>query len=76
MKEIPHIIHYCWFGGKPLPEQYKKYVETWKKNFPDYKVMKWDESNFPIDQYSYAKEAMQAGKDGFCKRCCSNSCFI
>ena len=53
-KEIPHIIHYCWFGGKPLPEQYKKYVETWKKNFPDYKVMKWDESNFPIDQYSYA----------------------
>lgn len=32
MKEIPHIIHYCWFGGKPLPEQYKKYVETWKKN--------------------------------------------
>ena len=54
MKEIPHIIHYCWFGGKPLPEQYKKYVGTWKKNFPDYKVMRWDESNFPIDQYSYA----------------------
>ena len=65
MKEIPHIIHYCWFGGKPLPEQYKKYVETWKKNFPDYKVMKWDESNFPIDQYSYAKEAIQAGKMAF-----------
>ena len=65
MKEIPHIIHYCWFGGKPLPEQYKKYVGTWKKNFPDYKVMRWDESNFPIDQYSYAKEAMQAGKMAF-----------
>ena len=69
MKEIPHIIHYCWFGGKPLPEQYKKYVGTWKKNFPDYKVMRWDESNFPIDQYA-------GRKDGFCKRCCSNSCFI
>ncbi|MFR4866339.1 MAG: glycosyltransferase family 32 protein [Oliverpabstia sp.] len=65
MKEIPHIIHYCWFGGKPLPEQYKKYVETWKRIFPDYKVMRWDESNFPIDQYSYAKEAMQAGKMAF-----------
>mgnify|MGYP000630527000 FL=1 len=50
MNEIPHIMHYCWFGGKPLPEQYKKYVETWKKNFPDYKVIKWDENNFPIEQ--------------------------
>ena len=17
---IPHVIHYCWFGGKPLPK--------------------------------------------------------
>lgn len=65
MNEIPHIIHYCWFGGKPLPEKYKKYIETWKKNFPGYKVLKWDESNFPINQYSYAKEAMQAGKMAF-----------
>lgn len=65
MNEIPHVIHYCWFGKKPLPEQYKKYIETWKKNFPDYKVIKWDETSFPIDQYSYAKEAMQAGKMAF-----------
>ena len=34
-------------------------------DIPDYKVMKWDESNFPIDQYSYAKEAIQAGKMAF-----------
>lgn len=65
MNEIPHIIHYCWFGGKPLPTQYEKYIETWKKNFPDFKVMKWDENNFPIDQYNYAQEAMQAGKMAF-----------
>lgn len=65
MKEIPHIIHYCWFGGKPLPKQYKKYIETWKKNFPNYKIIKWDENNFPIDIYDYAKEAMQAGKMAF-----------
>ena len=65
MREIPHIIHYCWFGGKPLPEQYQKYIETWKKFFPNYKVMKWDESNFPVEQYSYAKEAMQTGKMAF-----------
>lgn len=21
---IPKIIHYCWFGGKPLPDEVKK----------------------------------------------------
>ena len=65
MSEIPHIIHYCWFGGNHMPEQYKKYIETWKVNFLGYKVIKWDENNFPIDQYGYAKEAMQAGKMAF-----------
>ena len=28
---IPKIIHYCWFGGKPLSEETKKYINTWKK---------------------------------------------
>ena len=22
---IPKIIHYCWFGGKPLPDEVKIY---------------------------------------------------
>lgn len=35
---IPKIIHYCWFGGNPLPTQVKKYIETWKKHLPDYEI--------------------------------------
>lgn len=65
MNKIPHIIHYCWFGNKPLPVQYEYYLETWKKAFPDYQIIKWDEHNFPIDDYSYAKEALQARKLAF-----------
>lgn len=65
MNEIPHIIHYCWFGGKPLPTQYEAYLQTWIKAFPDYKIIKWDENNFPIGHYDYAKEAMQDGKMAF-----------
>lgn len=65
MNEIPHIIHYCWFGGKPIPAQYEVYLQTWIKAFPDYKIIKWDENNFPIDHYDYAKEAMQVGKMAF-----------
>ena len=28
---IPKIIHYCWFGGNPLPKKYRYYIATWKK---------------------------------------------
>ena len=29
---IPKIIHYCWFGGNPLPESTKKYIEDYAHN--------------------------------------------
>ena len=29
-------IHYCWFGGKPLPKLAKKCIKSWKKYLPDY----------------------------------------
>lgn len=59
---IPKIIHYCWFGGKPLPKEHNKYIEEWKKLMPDYQFKKWDESNFDINKYRFAKEAFDAGK--------------
>lgn len=43
---IPKVIHYCWFGGKPIPKEYMKYIDSWKKYLPDYKIKRWDESNF------------------------------
>ena len=35
---IPKIIHYCWFGGNPLPELAKKCITSWKKFLPDYEI--------------------------------------
>lgn len=35
---IPKIIHYCWFGKKPMSEDVKKYIETWKKYCPNYEI--------------------------------------
>jgi len=40
------ILHYCWFGGKPLPKETIAYMESWKKYLPDFEIMRWDESNF------------------------------
>lgn len=46
---IPKIIHYCWFGGKEVPQSTKKYIESWKKFLPGYEIKRWDESNFEVN---------------------------
>lgn len=47
---IPKIIHYCWFGGKPKPELAQKCIRSWKKFCPDYEIREWNEDNFDISQ--------------------------
>jgi len=62
---IPKIVHYCWFGGKPLPSEAVKYIESWKKHLPDYKIIEWNESNFDLDMYSFTREALDNKKYAF-----------
>ena len=45
---IPKVIHYCWFGGNPLPNIAVKCINSWKKYFPDYEIIEWNESNFDL----------------------------
>lgn len=47
--EIPKIIHYCWYGGKPIPKMLQYCIDSWKVHLPDYKFMLWDESNTEFD---------------------------
>lgn len=65
MQNIPKTIHYCWFGGKPLPDQYKKYIESWKKYCPGWEIIEWNESNFDCSLCEYAMEAYEAKKWAF-----------
>lgn len=62
---IPKIIHYCWFGGNPLPELAKKCISSWKKFLPDYEIKLWDEKNFDVNSIPYTAEAYQAKKYAF-----------
>lgn len=62
---IPHIIHYCWFGGKPLPCCARKCVNSWKKFFPSYEIRQWNESNYDVRKIPYTSEAYDAGKYAF-----------
>lgn len=62
---IPKIIHYCWFGGNPLPEDAKKCIASWKKFCPEYEIKEWNESNFDLNACDYIKEAYAAKKWAF-----------
>lgn len=54
---IPKVIHYCWFGGNPIPKDVKQCIASWKKYCPDYKIVKWDESNFDVMSNAFIREA-------------------
>lgn len=56
---IPKIIHYCWFGGE-LPELAVKCIKSWGKIWPEYEVVRWDESNVPSSKY--INRALRLGK--------------
>ncbi len=63
--KIPKTIHFCWFGGKPLPDLAQKCIASWKKFCPDYEIKEWNENNFDIDTYPYAREAYDHKKFAF-----------
>ena len=62
---IPKIIHYCWFGGNPLPVSAKKCIASWRKFLPDYEIKEWNESNFDVNSIPYTAEAYKAKKYAF-----------
>lgn len=62
---IPKIIHYCWFGGKPMPELAQNCIASWRKYLPDYELRLWNEDTFDLDMYPYAREAYDNRKFAF-----------
>ena len=54
---IPKIIHYCWLGKKPLPENLEIYINSWKKYLPEYEIILWDLEKFDIEKSLWVKQA-------------------
>lgn len=66
MAYIPHIIHYCWFGGASLPPLAEQCIASWKRHMPDWQYMRWDESHFDIAAAPlYVRQAYEARKFAF-----------
>lgn len=48
-----------------MPKRIKLCIESWKKNCPDYEVVRWDESNFDVNYNQFTQDAYKAGKWAF-----------
>lgn len=64
-RKIPKTIHYCWFGGNPIPKQFLNYMESWRKYCPDYEIMEWNEENYDIGKSVFMRQAYEQKKWAF-----------
>ena len=63
---IPKILHYIWFGNKPLTSLAEECLASWMKHMPEWQIMRWEESNFDIAAAPvYVKQAYEARKYAF-----------
>lgn len=62
---IPKIIHYCWFGKKPIPNNLKLCMTSWTKIMPECEWKCWNEETFNVNSVPWTKEAYHAGKYAF-----------
>ena len=73
---IPKVIHYCWFGGNPLPPLAQKCIASWKEYCPDYEIIEWNETNFDLNFNAYVTGSVSGAKMGVYYRCCTSVCIV
>lgn len=59
---IPKKIHYTWFGDDPMPDLYKKCIDTWKIFCPEYEIIEWNMKNYDISKHPYMRDAFRCKK--------------
>lgn len=62
---IPKIIHYCWLSSDSIPDQFIRYIETWKKHLPDYEFKLWNFEIFDKKSSLWVSQAFDAKKYAF-----------
>ncbi|OEC32918.1 Glycosyltransferase sugar-binding region containing DXD motif-containing protein [Pseudomonas cuatrocienegasensis] len=62
---IERKLHYCWFGGRPLPLQARLCLASWAYHLPDYEIVRWDEQRFDPASHPFTADAYAAGRFAF-----------
>ena len=50
------IIHRIYFGFDGKPDPYIDYLQTWREQLPEFKILFWDASNLPMDCCQFVRE--------------------
>lgn len=66
----PKKIHYCWFGTKPKPESFRRWLDTWRAKLPDYEIKEWNERNFDVNCCRYCRQAYASRNFAFVSDVC------
>lgn len=54
----PKIIHRIYFENyKPFKDNFLHYLETWKRELPDYQIMIWNASNLDVSACEWTRRA-------------------
>ena len=59
---IEKKLHRIFFGFDSVEDPYVGYLETWKKELPEYEIIHWNADNLPMDN-CYFSETMHKYKD-------------
>ena len=49
-------IHRIYFGFDGKPDPFTRYLDTWKRQLPDFEIMHWNASNLPMDDNEYVRQ--------------------
>lgn len=63
--QIPSVIHYCWFGKGEIPQERRKYMDSWNKYCPDYEIRLWDENNYDVTKNEFMRRAYERKRFDF-----------
>jgi mannosyltransferase OCH1-like enzyme len=61
---IPRIIHQVWLGGE-LPQEYRRFTESWQRFHPDWKYILWldkDAEEFPMQNREFFEASNSLGQ--------------
>ncbi|MGQ7542677.1 glycosyltransferase family 32 protein [Streptococcus suis] len=59
---IPKIIHYCWFGGKELPQEVEDFIQTARNHMPEFEIKIWTDDNFDLTSHPFVRTAYKEKK--------------
>lgn len=49
------VIHRIFFNFNDGPDPFLPFLETWKKELPDFEIKMWDKTNLPLDLNEYTR---------------------